>query len=170
MALLENVIFHGTIFAVVLTVYLLVIMKGLNPRVWAMSDYPTEIAGMVEPQTDAERKIAVYTGIPFILISFGFPIISTLILEASFGGTISITDAFLNLFGLMMFGQFGDLFILDLLIVGTITPNWVIIPGTEHLKDTAYKDFRIHHAKAHVRGTIIMVLLSLIIGLVIALI
>jgi hypothetical protein len=85
-------------------------------------------------------------------------------LESAFGGTITLLDAFLNIFGIMMFGTFGDLVILDWLIVGTITPNWVIIPGTEDMRDTAYKDFRKYHGKAHIRGTIIMAVLSLIIA------
>jgi hypothetical protein len=129
-----------------------------------MSDYPPEIANTVPPQTDSERRIASLIAIPFLILGLGFPIISTLMLESVLGGSISLLDAFLNLFGIMMFGTFGDLVILDLLIVGTITPDWVIIPGTEDMRDTAYKDFRKYHGKAHIRGTIIMAVLSLIIA------
>ncbi|MDF1537963.1 MAG: hypothetical protein P1Q69_03580, partial [Candidatus Thorarchaeota archaeon] len=161
MTLLENVLIHGTLFAIVMTVYLLVVMKGLNPRVWAMSDYPEEITGIVPPQTAEEKRLAAYTAIPFLILTFGFPIFSTLILEASFGGTITILDAFLNLFCLILFGTLADLGILDLLIVGTITPDWVIIPGTEHLRETAYKDFRMYHAKGHAKATPILLLLAL---------
>jgi len=164
MQLANHLLLHGTVFGVLLTVYLLAVMKLLSPRIWAMSDYPPEITERVPPQTDSERWTASLTAIPFFILGFGFPIISTLMLESVLGGSISILDAFLNIFGIMMFGTFGDLVILDWLIVGTITPNWVIIPGTEDMRDTAYKDFRKYHGKAHIRGTIIMALLSLVIA------
>jgi hypothetical protein len=67
-----------------------------------------------------------------------------------------------------MIATLADLLILDLLIVGTITPSWVIIPGTEDMKDTAYKAFRKTHARGHVYGTIGLAVLSLIIALVAA--
>jgi hypothetical protein len=164
MQLVDHLLLHGTIFAVLLTIYLLAVMKLLNPRIWAMSDYPPEITEKVPPQTDSERRTASFTAIPFFLLGLGFPIISTLMLESALGGTITLLDAFLNIFGIMMFGTFGDLVILDWLIVGTITPDWVIIPGTEDMRDTAYKDFRKYHGKAHIRGTIILAVLSLLIA------
>ncbi|MHA2002817.1 MAG: hypothetical protein ACW960_01815, partial [Candidatus Thorarchaeota archaeon] len=150
-------------------VYLLGVMKLLSPRIWAMSDYPPEITERVPPQTDAERRTASLSFIPFLILGLGFPIISTLMLESVLGGTISLLDAFLNIFGIMMFGTFGDLVILDWLIVGTITPDWVIIPGTEDMRDTAYKDFRKYHGKAHIRGTIALVVISLVFAIFIVL-
>jgi hypothetical protein len=91
----------------------------------------------------------------------GFPLVSTIMLESTYVGTIPLLDAFLNVFGIMMFGNFADLVILDWLIVGTITPDFVVIPGTEHMKEKEYKDFRIFHAKGHVWGTIGMAVISL---------
>ncbi|MHA2118205.1 MAG: hypothetical protein ACW98J_04725, partial [Candidatus Thorarchaeota archaeon] len=117
MQLVDHLLLHGTIFGVLLTIYLLAVMKFLNPRIWAMSDYPPEITERVPPQTDSERRTASFTAIPFFLLGLGFPIISTLMLESVFGGTISMLDAFLNIFGIMMFGTFADLVILDWLIV-----------------------------------------------------
>ena len=162
MQLLESVLLHGSVFAILLTLLLLGIMRGLNPRVWAFSDYPKEITDHVEPQTSRERKIGVYTGIPFFILFIGFPLISTMMLEGLYGGTIPLLDAFLNIFGIVMFGNLADFVILDYLIVGTITPDWVIIPGTEHMRDKEYKEFRGFHAKGHARALIPLTLLSLI--------
>ena len=61
-----------------------------------------------------------------------------------------------------MFGNFADLVILDILIVGTLTPGWVVIPGTEHMRDNEYKNFRLYHAKGHARALILLVILSLL--------
>lgn len=167
MTLLENILFHGVIAAVLMVGYLLPIMRFLNPRIWAMSDYPKEITARVEPQTKEERRIAVVLGIPFIFLMIAYPLVSTLILETSYAGSMPLIDAFLNTFCVLMFANLADLLILDLLIVGTITPSWVIIPGTEDMKYTAYKAFRKEHSMAHIRGTILMAILSLVISIVV---
>ncbi len=75
----------------------------------------------------------------------------------------------MNAFGIMMFGNFANLIMLDLLIVGTLTPVWIIIPGTEHLKENA-KDFRRIHTKGDIWGTVSMAFLCLIIADVIGII
>lgn len=167
MPLLDHLFSHGSIFAALLTLYLLAIMRFTSPRVWAFADYPKEITDAVEPQTSDERRLGAIIGIPFFVLMLGFPVISTLMLESTYIGPIPLIDAFLNVFGLALFGTAADLFILDWLIVGTITPDFVIIPGTEHMRDKEYKDFRVYHGKAHIRGTIGLAILSLIIAAVI---
>lgn len=162
MGLLENILFHGSITVVLLIGYLLPIMRFTSPRVWGYSDYPEEIKKRVPPQTAQERKLATVFFIPFLLLMIGVPIISTMILKVDYGGNLSLFDGFLNAFGVLMMGNLADLFILDWLIVGTITPSWVILPGTEDMKDTAYKRFRWIHAKGHIPGTIFLAILSLI--------
>jgi len=164
MSLVYNILIHGTIFAVILTLYLLAIMMKLSPRIWGFSDYPKEITDAVSPQTKRERQIGALLGIPFFLLGLGFPLVSTLMLESTYVGTIPLIDAFLNAFGIFMFGNFADLVILDWLIVGTITPDFAVIPGTEHMREKEYKDFRLFHAKGHVWGTIGMAVISLVIA------
>lgn len=167
MALIENILLHGAITFVLTLAYLLPIMRFTNPRIWGFSDYPKEITDQVEPQTSRERKIGGLMFLPFMLFFIGIPLISTLILEASYSTPLPLLDGFLNAFLVLMFGNAADLFILDLLVVGTITPSWVIIPGTEHEKETGYKNFRKLHAKGHVYGTIGMAVLSLVIAAVV---
>ena len=58
----------------------------------------------------------------------------------------------------------ADLLILDLLIVGTIAPKFVIIPGTEDMKEKEYKDFRLYHTKAHAKGLILLAIVSFVIA------
>ena len=102
-----------------------------------------------------------------ILFSLSLPILSTLRLRNQFGGEIDFLTAFLNIFGILMFFNVVDLVILDWIIVGTITPKFVIILGTEDMKDKEYKDFRFSHAKGHVWGTFFMAVLSLLLALII---
>jgi len=167
MSLISNIIFHGFIFAIILTTYLLFIMVKFNPRIWGFSDYPKVITEKVPSQTKLEKKKGSLLAIPFFLFGLGFPIISTLILRNQYGGEIDFFTAFFNIFGILMFGNVADLVILDWIIVGTITPKFVIIPGTEDMKDKEYKDFRFSHAKGHVWGTFFMAVLSLLLALII---
>ncbi|MHA2025260.1 MAG: hypothetical protein ACW98U_05095 [Candidatus Thorarchaeota archaeon] len=164
MVLVENILVHGSIFAILLTVYLLAVMRGLSPRIWAFSDYPKEITDHVPPQTNRERKLGAYVGVPFFILGIVFPLLSTMNLEVLYGGSLPFLDAFLNFFGVWMFGFIADFVILDYLIVGTITPDWVIIPGTEHMRDKEYKDFRAYHAKGHAKGLVLLAILSLLIA------
>ena len=167
MGLIENILLHGSLAGILLILYLLPIMRFLDPRIWAFSDYPKAITESVEPQTKRERKIAAGTGVPFIILMIVFPLISTLIFESVSGGVVSLLDAFLNSFGVLMIGNLADWLLLDMIIVGTWTPDWVIIPGTESMRDTAYKDFRVEHTKGHVYGTIGMAIISLVIAWVV---
>ncbi len=155
---------HGTIFAVILTLYLLAVMWGLSPRVWAMSDYPPEITDHVSPQTAAEKRMAKLIYIPFLILGIGYPLTATYFLKILNGGVILLFDAFLTIFVIVLFGFLADYIILDWLIVGTITPDWVILPGTEHMREKEYKAFRSYHAKGHLRGLLLLVIISLVLA------
>ncbi|TFG32142.1 hypothetical protein EU528_04360 [Candidatus Thorarchaeota archaeon] len=164
MGLIENILLHGTLAGILLILYILPIMRFLSPRIWAFSDYPKVITESVESQTKRERRIATAAGLPFVLLMIGYPLLSTLFFENISGGSITFLEAFLNTFGVLMIGNLADWLFLDMIIVGTWTPDWVIIPGTESMKETAYKDFRIEHTKGHIYGTIAMAIISLIIA------
>ncbi|MCJ7739553.1 MAG: nitroreductase, partial [Anaerolineae bacterium] len=77
------------------------------------------------------------------------------------GGDISFLLLFLNAFGVAFTFNLVDLLLLDWLMFCTITPRFVVIPGTEGME--AYKDYS-YHFKASMIGTI----LSVVAGLVIA--
>ena len=142
-------------------------MRAFSPRIWAFSDYSKEITDHVPPQTKKEKQLAIVLSIPFFLFGISFPFISTLLLKGFYGGTIPLLDAFLNAFGVLLLGFLADFVILDYLIVGTITPKFVIIPGTEHMKNKEYKDFRLYHAKGHIKGLPLLAIVSLVIAVIV---
>ncbi|MFX1539150.1 MAG: hypothetical protein ACFFBX_00015 [Promethearchaeota archaeon] len=165
--LFSYILIHATIFAIIFTLYLFAIMRGLSPRVWAMSDYPPEITDHVPPQTDAEKRQARIVYIPFLVIGIAYPLAATYFLKILNSGVISFLDAFLSVFVILIFGFLADYIILDFLIVGTLTPDFVILPGTEHMRDKEYKDFRKYHAKGHIKGLLLIVILSLLLAAVV---
>ena len=61
-------------------------------------------------------------------------------------------------------GTFGDLVILDWLIISKITPKFVIITGTQ---EEDYKDFS-HHYKGHTLAAIPMILICALVAAIIS--
>ncbi|MFC1802870.1 hypothetical protein ACFL0D_02765 [Thermoproteota archaeon] len=61
-------------------------------------------------------------------------------------------------------GTFGDLVILDWLIVSKITPKFVIIPGPQ---EEDYKDFS-HRYKGHALASIPMILICALVAAIIS--
>ena len=155
---LTHLVAHGLFYAIIVTGYLFLLMVSTSPRVWGYSDYSESIKAKVPPQTKKEKRLAIIVGLPWIIFTFGFPIYSTIILKSKLGGEIPFWTAFLNVFVLVCLAVLGDLVILDWLIVSTITPEFVIIPGTEKAD---YKDFS-HHYKGHARAAVPLVLLCII--------
>ena len=154
---LTHLVAHGLFFAAVVNGTLLLMMLTISPRVWGYADYSEAIKAKIPPQTEREKRLAMIIGLPWMLFTFGFPIFSGYALKAKLGGVIPFWTAFLNMFALTFLATVGDLVILDWLIVNTITPKFVIIPGTEKAD---YEDFS-HHYKAHVRAVVPLVLLCI---------
>ena len=149
---------HSLFYAIIFNGYLLLIMVSTSPRVWGYSDYSESINANVPPQKKQEKRLAVIIGLPWFIFTVGFPIYSTLVLKSILGGEIPFWMAFLNVFVLLLLAVLGDLVILDWLIVSKITPEFVIIPGTE---EADYKDFS-HHYKAHLRAAVPLVLVCIV--------
>lgn len=161
----EHLLTHGLLYGIIVTGYLFLMMISTSPRVWGYNDYPRSIKDKVPPQTKSERRLALLTGLPWLIFTFGFPIYSTLVLKTKLTNDISIWMAFLNLLVLFLFLTLGDLVILDWLIITRITPKFVIIPGSEKQD---YKDFS-HHIKAHARSLLVIIPLFLVIAALISL-
>jgi len=155
---LTHVAAHGLLFGLAVNGYLLLMMITTSPRVWGYTDYSEAIKLKVPPQTKEERRLAMIVGLPWMIFTFGFPIFSTYMLKSKLGGEIPFWTAFLNVFVLVVLATVGDLVILDWLIVNTITPQFVIIPGTD---EADYEDFS-HHYKAHARAAVPLLLLCVI--------
>lgn len=152
---------HGLIYGVCITGYLLLLMVTTSPRIWGYKDYPEKVKEKVPPQTRRERILAGILGIPFLIFAFTFPVYSVLALKTQLGGIVPFLDAFIHLMILFAFITFGDLVLLDWLLISKITPSFVVIPGSE-AED--YKDFS-HHFRSHLRAAVIMVIVNAVIAM-----
>jgi len=155
-----HIITHSLIYGFAVNLYLFLMMVTLSPRIWGYQDYPERVKKKVPPQTKKEKTLAALLGIPWFIFVMVFPVVSTFLLKAKLGEEIPFIQAFLNPFFLFLLATFGDLVILDWLIVSKLTPRFVIIPGSE-AED--YKDFS-HHYKGHAKSAVIMIAASLLIA------
>jgi len=155
---LHHVLSHSLLFALIVNGYLLMVMITTSPRVWGYADYSQAIRDKVPPQTTREKRLAWIIGLPWMIFALGFPMVSTYVLKSNLGGEILFGTALLNVIAMVSLATIGDLVLLDWLIVNKITPDFVIIPGTEKAD---YQDFS-HHYKAHARAAIYLVVLSFI--------
>lgn len=151
-----KIILDGALMSVIASAILLGIMR-VNPRLF-LQDYPKDIQAAVPPKTAEEKKLSLILGIPFLLVLFLGPFLSTLSLSRQTGSFPALLG---NAFGVAMMFNLVDLLVLDWLLFSIITPKFVVIPGSEGM--AGYKDFQFAF-----RGFLTGTLFSAVSGLVIA--
>jgi hypothetical protein len=156
MTLFSTIVLYGVPYSLVLSAVILA-MALRNPR-FLLQDYPRDIQAAVPPKTPAERRASAYWATIFILVLLAFPIAAAFSTKAAQGVFLSI---FLSAFGVAFLFNVVDWLILDWLIVCTITPRFVIIPGTEGM--AGYKNYTMHF-RGFVIGTIFPISLGLIVA------
>lgn len=131
-------------------------MEWVNPRLMLRS-YPKDVQAAVPRQTVQEKRQTLYWGLPFWLCMLGFPVAAALTAHAAH---LSALEIFLSAAGVLFLFNLVDWLIVDWLIVCTITPKFMVLPGTEGM--AGYKNYAMHF-----RGFLIGTALSAIIGLII---
>jgi len=156
---LGRILLHGAILSGIGS---LLIMSAVyvNPR-FARKDLPRDIQDATPPLTRREKLQAMGFAIPYFALCIGIPLVSALTLQSRSNGDVPFLALFIHIFGVIFVFNLVDLFILDWLIYCRITPSFIVIPGTEGF--AGYKDFG-HQFRAHIRGTILMLVLSLLLA------
>jgi len=161
--IISHILTHALFYNLVVIGYLVILMMSVSPRIWGYSDYSEEIKDKVPKQTKKEKRLAILVTVPWMVFTLGFPILSTYLLKGKLGGEISYWTAFLNIFVMASIANLVDLVVLDWLVVSTITPTFVMIPGTEKAD---YEDFTFHY-KAQGIGSIVIFALCFIFAFIV---
>jgi hypothetical protein len=151
MTIISIMLLYGLPASLILSA-LIFAMNLVNPRLLLRS-YPKDVQAAVPPQTAAEKRQTLYWGIPFWL---GFPVAAAFIAKAAH---LSPLEIFLSAAGVIFLFNLVDWLILDWLIVCTITPRFMVLPGTEGM--AGYKNYGMHF-----RGFLIGTVLAVAIGVV----
>ena len=156
MNLFSTIILYGVPCSLILSAVILA-MAWRNPR-FLLQDYPSDIRAAAPPKTPAERRASAYWAALFFLVLVGFPITAALSTRVAQGDFLSV---FLSAFGVTLLFNIVDWLVLDWLIVCTITPRFVVIPGTEGM--AGYKNYGMHF-RGFLIGTLFSIALSMLIA------
>jgi hypothetical protein len=156
---INRLIADGVILSILALLFIMITL-WINPRIM-LHDYPKDIQAKAPPKTPQEKQLSLFLGIPFLLLLFAFPFMSSLTLKHQTQGQISFGALFANSFGVAFIFNIFDWLLLDWLMFCTITPRFVVIPGTEGM--AGYKDYAFHF-----RGFLIGSIFSAVAGCIIA--
>lgn len=151
-----SILVDGLVYALVLAL-IVTLSQFYNPRLW-LNCYPSAIQKVVPKRTKTEMREKLLVGIPFMLVMVGYPIYSTSILKNHLGGEYSFWIGFLNMLIIQNIFNLFDLFILDWLIFNTIKPKYLILEGTDGMRE--YGDY-FFHFRAATKGFFLSIILSL---------
>jgi hypothetical protein len=135
-----------------------ILILRVNPRIF-LHDYPAKIQERVPQKTKVEKRLTYVFGIPFMLLLLLGTFFSTLSLKRQ--ENVQFWALWMNAAGVVFIFNLVDWLILDWLIFCTLTPRFMVIPGSEGMAE--YKDYGFHF-RGFMHGT----LYSSLGGLVIA--
>ena len=131
---------YGIVFSLLFSALLLVMIR-INPE-GMLDGLPPDIKtryGPVSEKTQRQRKPFVLL---FFLIMIGVPLLSIRRYDLLTIGVPTFIELFVNVFIIFMIFNVVDLLILDWLVICTLTPKFIVLPGTEGL--SGYKDYGFH--------------------------
>lgn len=150
---------HILIYLVVLSIVLFASVFH-NPRSW-LHRMPPEVVAKVPARTPDEKRTALITGLPFLLVMILYPVIYVLLQQS-----VNFLQNFLFFCAFFMGFTLWDTLVLDLLIVCTITPRRFLVPGTSR------EDYRnkLYHIKSGSKGLVISIVFSAVFAAIISLV
>ena len=160
---IQKILIDGAILSALASIFIILTMR-FGPRIW-LHDYPKEIQAMVPPKTDQEKRLSLQLGIPFMLLLLAVPLLSTLWFRNSAGENATFVSLAAHAFGVILVFNLVDWLLLDWLMFCTITPSWVVIPGSEGAP--GYKDYGFHF-RGFLKGVLFSALGGAIIGLILS--
>ena len=161
------IISNAFVYSLILSAILFSLVLGLtklNPEIM-LKDYPPDIQAKYGPMSARSKRQRIPVALFFIVVLVGLVALSFQEVRTNARGDIPFLGAVVHL--LVMFSVFNllDWLVLDWLIVVTICPGFIILPGTEGL--AGYKDYGFHF-RGFVIGMGITAITSVLVGGIIA--
>lgn len=157
---MKKVIFDALMFSFLFGGFITLIQL-INPRL-ELHNYPPSIKNKVEKKSQQEIKLFRKLAIPMLLILLFY--LNGTILYSYWNFEVPFSKIFFHYFFILFFFSLFDLFILDWLIFCTITPKYLIIPGTN--KNSGYKNYNYHINGSLGKGLAIVLIVSLIFSII----
>jgi hypothetical protein len=126
---LSPALFYGAIISLVMTAMILITFRW-NPEIW-VHDAPPKIRERYGPISAKAKRDGRIAAIPTFLLLSGVLVVAIVDLHQRAGGAPGFWAIFLTLFVAMQTFNVFDLLVIDWLIVATLKPRALMIPGTE---------------------------------------
>lgn len=133
---------YGIVLSILLSV-ILIFSLWYNAEIW-LSDYPQDIQEQYGPISEEAKQHRVLVAFPFFGVIILLPAIAAFHLNALSLEIPSFIDLFIMLFVIFLTFNVVDLLILDWLFFVYLTPDFIVLPGTEGVEgyDNYYFHFR----------------------------
>lgn len=138
--LLEHSLLYGMVLSVVMSIVILVSLF-LRPQIW-LSDAPAHVQAAVGPLSPEDQRIKRLVGVPTMVFVIGLLIHAVVRLDQLTTGDAGFLEVALSTFLIIQVFNLVDLLLIDWLLLVRIRPRFVVVPGTEHLRD--YGGYRFH--------------------------
>jgi hypothetical protein len=164
---LWQIVSHALLYGVLLSAVLFTLILGvvkINPEIM-LNDYPPDIQAKYVPMSERTKRQRIPVAILVVAVMVGIVTLSFRGVRGDLQGDLLFLPAFLHLF--VMFSLFNllDWLVLDWLIVVTIRPGFMILPGTEGM--AGYGDYGFHF-RGFLIGTVITSVTSVLVAAVLA--
>jgi len=157
MSYYTNILVDGLLLSFLASLWLTLAL-WVNPRIF-LHDYPPEIQERVPPKSKSEKRLSYVFGIPFMILLLVGTFLSTQAIKEQ--GNAPFWALWVNATGVLWVFNIVDWLILDWLMFCTITPRFVVIPGSEGMAE--YKDYRFHF-RGFLHGTVYSIIGGLLIS------
>lgn len=159
--LLAHSLFYGAILSGLMTTIILGTLAW-RPMMW-VNDAPPDVRAAAGEMSAADRRAKRLGGVLTLVVLFGVFGAALASLARQSGGALAFVDAAVSTYLIFMVFNLVDLLLIDWLLVVTLRPRFVMIPGTEHL--AGYGDYG-YHFRAFLKGSLGGLILSLLIAAV----
>jgi hypothetical protein len=148
---------YGIVFSCLFSA-LLVVMMRINPE-GLLNGLPPDIKARYGPLSEKSQRQHKSFVILFFLILLGVPLLSIRRYDLMTSGIPTFFELFVIVLTIFMVFNIVDLLIVDWLVICTITPKFIVLPGTEGM--SGYKDYG-YHFRGSLKGTVTLLVLALI--------
>lgn len=138
--IVTNALTFGVVLSATLFTMILVLAK-VNPEI-ALRDYPPDIQAKYGPMSDRSKRLRLPVGILFLVVILAVLAASFSPILGTIDGPIPFLPAFIHFFVIFSLFNVLDWLVLDWLIVVTLRPKFIVLPGTEGT--AGYEDYAFH--------------------------
>ncbi len=153
---------HSILYSIPASIYLVILLLIDNRMFLSKGDYPDDVIAAVPPRTIEETRKAGILSIPWMLWAVIFPAYSVYVYIVQAGAKPPFWAVSLHAFLIFFSFWLVDLVVLDILMFATITPKFIVIPGTEGFPGYKRIDW---HLRGHFKtGLPLLIVLGLAVG------